>query len=118
MKEPNAKLIASPRLRGEVGSRAQRGFRVRGKFRPHRQVPGSREGAPQPGPLPATRARGYHKHAMRQRLRQILNLMQPVPSFRLCHAATAQQGANTTLRFVPHADLSILDPYFTGVYIT
>jgi hypothetical protein len=55
---------------------------------------------------------------MRQRLRQILNLMQPVPSFRLCHAARAQQGANTTLRFVPHADLSILDPYFTGVYIT
>jgi hypothetical protein len=55
---------------------------------------------------------------MRQRLRQILNLMQPVPSFRLCHAARAQQSANTTLRFVPHADLSILDPYITGVYIT
>jgi hypothetical protein len=30
----------------------------------------------------------------------------------------AQQGSNPTLRFVPHADLSILDPYFTGVYIT
>ena len=30
----------------------------------------------------------------------------------------AQQGAATTLRFVPHADLSILDPYFTGAYIT
>jgi peptide/nickel transport system substrate-binding protein len=30
----------------------------------------------------------------------------------------AQQGVGTTLRFVPHADLSILDPYFTGVYIT
>ena len=30
----------------------------------------------------------------------------------------AQQGAGTTLRFVPHADLAILDPYFTGVYIT
>src|SRR5271163_1745302 len=32
--------------------------------------------------------------------------------------AVAQQSAGTTLRFVPHADLSILDPYFTGVYIT
>src|SRR5271163_309110 len=32
--------------------------------------------------------------------------------------AVAQQNAGTTLRFVPHADLSILDPYFTGVYIT
>ena len=32
--------------------------------------------------------------------------------------STAQQGAGTTLRFVPHADLSILDPYFTSTYIT
>jgi len=32
--------------------------------------------------------------------------------------AVAQQNAGATLRFVPHADLSILDPYFTGVYIT
>ena len=32
--------------------------------------------------------------------------------------SAAQQGAGTTLRFVPHADLSILDPYFTGAYIT
>src|SRR5271166_3574765 len=32
--------------------------------------------------------------------------------------AVAQQNAGTTLRFVPHADLSIIDPYFTGVYIT
>jgi peptide/nickel transport system substrate-binding protein len=32
--------------------------------------------------------------------------------------AVAQQGTGTTLRFIPHADLSILDPYFTGVYIT
>src|ERR1700730_637414 len=32
--------------------------------------------------------------------------------------AVAQQSAGTTLRFIPHADLSILDPYFTGVYIT
>ena len=32
--------------------------------------------------------------------------------------STAQQGAGTTLCFVPHADLSILDPYFTGTYIT
>jgi peptide/nickel transport system substrate-binding protein len=32
--------------------------------------------------------------------------------------SAAQQGAATTLRFVPHADLSILDPYSTGVYIT
>ena len=30
----------------------------------------------------------------------------------------AQQSGGTTLRFIPHADLSILDPYFTGVYIT
>ena len=33
-------------------------------------------------------------------------------------AGVAQQGAGTTLRFIPHADLSILDPYFTGAYIT
>jgi peptide/nickel transport system substrate-binding protein len=32
--------------------------------------------------------------------------------------SAAQQAAGTTLRFVPHADLSILDPYFTGAYIT
>ena len=32
--------------------------------------------------------------------------------------STAQQGAGTTLRFVPHADLSFLDPYFTSTYIT
>src|ERR1700752_3443408 len=32
--------------------------------------------------------------------------------------SAAQQGGGTTLRFVPHADLSILDPHFTGVYIT
>ena len=32
--------------------------------------------------------------------------------------STAQQGVGTTLCFVPHADLSILDPYFTGTYIT
>ena len=32
--------------------------------------------------------------------------------------STAQQGAGTTLCFVPHADLSILDPYFTSTYIT
>ena len=32
--------------------------------------------------------------------------------------STAQQGAGTTLRLVPHADLSILDPYFTSTYIT
>jgi peptide/nickel transport system substrate-binding protein len=30
----------------------------------------------------------------------------------------AQQNAGTTLRFIAHADLTILDPYFTGVYIT
>jgi peptide/nickel transport system substrate-binding protein len=30
----------------------------------------------------------------------------------------AQPSAGTTLRFVPHADLAILDPYFTGTYIT
>ena len=32
--------------------------------------------------------------------------------------AVAQQGGGATLRFIPHADLTILDPYFTGVYIT
>jgi peptide/nickel transport system substrate-binding protein len=32
--------------------------------------------------------------------------------------AVAQQYGGTTLRFIPHADLSMLDPYFTGVYIT
>ena len=30
----------------------------------------------------------------------------------------AQQSAGTTLRFIPHADLTILDPYWSGVYIT
>jgi peptide/nickel transport system substrate-binding protein len=40
-----------------------------------------------------------------------LALLPAVPS-------AAQQGAGTTLHFVPHADLSILDPYFTGTYIT
>src|SRR6516165_5009851 len=32
--------------------------------------------------------------------------------------SAAQPRAATTLRFVPHADLAILDPYFTGTYIT
>ena len=32
--------------------------------------------------------------------------------------AAAQSDAGKTLRFVPHADLSIIDPYFSGVYIT
>jgi peptide/nickel transport system substrate-binding protein len=30
----------------------------------------------------------------------------------------AQQHTGTTLRFIPHADLSILDPYWTPAYIT
>ena len=30
----------------------------------------------------------------------------------------AQQRTSTTLRFIPHADLTILDPYWTGAYIT
>jgi peptide/nickel transport system substrate-binding protein len=30
----------------------------------------------------------------------------------------AEQRAGTTLRLIPHADLTILDPYWTGVYIT
>ena len=30
----------------------------------------------------------------------------------------AQQPASTTLRFIPHADLTILDPYEVGAYIT
>jgi len=32
--------------------------------------------------------------------------------------AMAQQGAGTTLRLVPHADLTVVDPQFIGVYIT
>jgi peptide/nickel transport system substrate-binding protein len=32
--------------------------------------------------------------------------------------ANAQQGADATLRFIPSADLSILDPHFRGDYIT
>ena len=32
--------------------------------------------------------------------------------------SAAQSAAGTTLGFVPHADLAILDPYFTGTYIT
>ena len=32
--------------------------------------------------------------------------------------AVAQQSGGTTLRFIPHADLTILDPYWSGVYIT
>ena len=32
--------------------------------------------------------------------------------------AAAQSGAGKTLRLVPHADLSIIDPHFSGVYIT
>ena len=30
----------------------------------------------------------------------------------------AQSDAGNTLRMVPHADLAIVDPYFSGVYIT
>jgi peptide/nickel transport system substrate-binding protein len=30
----------------------------------------------------------------------------------------AQQRGGTTLRFIPQADLSSLDPYWSGVYIT
>ncbi|HXP05210.1 MAG TPA: ABC transporter substrate-binding protein [Stellaceae bacterium] len=33
-------------------------------------------------------------------------------------AATARADENQVLRFVPHADLTIIDPYFSGVYIT
>jgi peptide/nickel transport system substrate-binding protein len=32
--------------------------------------------------------------------------------------AKAAVGEKTTLRMVPHADLAIVDPYFSGVYIT
>ena len=32
--------------------------------------------------------------------------------------AAAQSDADKTLRMVPHADLAIVDPYFSGVYIT
>jgi len=33
-------------------------------------------------------------------------------------AAPARADSGTVLRFVPHADLTIIDPYFSGVYIT
>lgn len=32
--------------------------------------------------------------------------------------AAAQNDAGKTLRLAPHADLSIIDPHFSGVYIT
>src|ERR1700747_1146633 len=32
--------------------------------------------------------------------------------------ASAEENAGATLRFIPHADLAILDPYWTGAYIT
>ena len=43
-----------------------------------------------------------------------------VAGLALCGAmpAAAQQSAGSTLRFIPHADLTILDPHFTGVYVT
>jgi peptide/nickel transport system substrate-binding protein len=31
---------------------------------------------------------------------------------------SAEENAGATLRFIPHADLAILDPYWTGAYIT
>jgi hypothetical protein len=36
----------------------------------------------------------------------------------LAMPAVAQKGGSTTLRFIPQADLSSLDPYWSGVYIT
>jgi peptide/nickel transport system substrate-binding protein len=36
----------------------------------------------------------------------------------LVAAAPAWADDNSVLRFVPHADLTIIDPYFSGVYIT
>src|SRR6267142_4277553 len=49
-----AQPITSPRLRGEVGSRTQRGFRVRGNLSLQLRVRWSRELAPHPHPLPAS----------------------------------------------------------------
>jgi hypothetical protein len=43
VKELTAQLITSLRLRGEVGNRAQREFRVRGKLFPHLRLLSSRE---------------------------------------------------------------------------
>jgi peptide/nickel transport system substrate-binding protein len=44
----------------------------------------------------------------------LLGALAAVPAAR----AMAASGEKTILRLVPHADLSILDPYFSGVYIT
>src|SRR5208283_5655774 len=41
----------------------------------------------------------------------------PVAALALAAPARAQ-GTGSVLRFVPHADLAIIDPYFSGVYIT
>ena len=39
-------------------------------------------------------------------------------SVTLAMAAPARADDDKALRFVPHADLTIIDPYFSGVYIT
>jgi hypothetical protein len=54
--------VTSPRLRGEVGSCAQRGFRVRASFLIDLRVLYNREAAPHPDPLPASGARGFRGH--------------------------------------------------------
>ena len=40
-----------------------------------------------------------------------------VATFALAAPARAADGGSV-LRFIPHADLAIIDPYFSGVYIT
>jgi hypothetical protein len=59
VKELTAQSITSPRLRGEVGSRARRGERVRGSCLPHLWMLRGRQDAPHPDPLPASGAREY-----------------------------------------------------------
>ena len=110
-------LVTSPRLRGEVGSRTS-GCRVRGELLPHLRAPCSREQAPHPGPLPAGGARRYSAHALRQCLRTFAAVSNLLLALGCAIPTAAQPSAGTTLRFVPHADLAILDPYFTGTYIT
>jgi len=49
--------------------------------------------------------------AMRSLIAVLLALLPALP-------AAAQSDAGKTLRLAPHADLSIVDPHFSGVYIT
>ena len=49
--------------------------------------------------------------AMRSLIAVLLALVPALP-------AAAQSVADKTLRLAPHADLSIIDPYFSGVYLS